>query len=136
MKNKDLPFKIGENYENWEFDLEILDVERIKGYDGYIYIREIVFLGAIPRYVELIFSIDLLQIVIFNYELQKSDLRKIIETLDEKLMLKNRLDKIVIYSIDVNLELWVINKESNSIVVIYGIPCLLSQLYIDKTKNN
>lgn len=128
MKNKDLPFKIGENYENWEFDLEILDVERIKGYDGYIYIREIVFLGAIPRYVELIFLIDLLQIVIFNYELQKSDLRKIIETLDEKLMLKNRLDKIVIYSIDVNLELWVINKESNSIVVIYGIPCLLSQL--------
>lgn len=136
MKNQNLPFQIGENYENWEFDLEILDVERIKGYDGYIYIREIVFLGAIPRYVELIFLIDLLQIVIFNYELQKSDLRKIIETLDEKLMLKNRLDKIVIYSIDVNLELWVINKESNSIVVIYGIPCLLSQLYIDKTKNN
>lgn len=136
MKNIFLPFQIGEQYENWEFDLEILDVERIKGYDGYIYIREIVFLGAIPRYVELIFLIDLLQIVIFNYELQKSDLRKIIETLDEKLMLKNRLDKIVIYSIDVNLELWVINKESNSIVVIYGIPCLLSQLYIDKTKNN
>lgn len=136
MKNQNLPFQIGEHYENWEFDLEILDVERIKGYDGYIYIREIVFLGAIPRYVELIFLIDLLQIVIFNYELQKSDLRKIIETLDEKLMLKNRLDKIVIYSIDVNLELWVINKESNSIVVIYGIPCLLSQLYIDKTKNN
>ena len=136
MKNQNLPFQIGEHYENWEFDLEILDVERIKGYDGYIYIREIVFLGAIPRYVELIFLIDLLQIVIFNYELQKSDLRKIIENLDEKLMLKNRLDKIVIYSIDVNLELWVINKESNSIVVIYGIPCLLSQLYIDKTKNN
>lgn len=136
MKNLELPFLIGEQYENWEFDLEVLDVERIKGYDSYIYIREIIFLGAIPRYVELIFLIDLLQIVIFNYELQKSDLRKIIETLDEKLMLKNRLDKIVIYSIDANLELWVINKESNSIIVIYGIPCLLSQLYIDKTKNN
>lgn len=136
MKPIELPFEIGREYENWEFDLEVLDVERMKGYDSYIYIREIVFLGAIPRYVELIFLIDLLQIVIFNYKLQKSDLRKIIETLDEKLMLKNRLDKIVIYSIDVNLELWVINKESNSIVVIYGIPCLLSQLYIDKTKNN
>lgn len=136
MKPIELPFEIGREYENWEFDLEVLDVERMKGYDSYIYIREIVFLGAIPRYVELIFLIDILQIAILKYELQKSDLRKIIKILDEKLMLKDNSEKIKIYSLDANLELWVINKESNTIIVSYGIPYFLSQLFSDKTKNN
>ena len=72
MKNIDLPFQIGEHYENWEFDLEVLDVERIKGYDSYIYIREIVFLGAIPRYVELIFSWDILEAVILVFSFNNS----------------------------------------------------------------
>ncbi len=72
MKNIDLPFQIGEHYENWEFDLEVLDVERIKGYDSYIYIREIVFLGAIPRYVELIFSWDILDAVILVFSFSDS----------------------------------------------------------------
>lgn len=136
MKNIDLPFRIGDHYENWEFDLELFETERIKGFDSYLYIREVVFLGGIPKYVELIFLIDLLQIVILNYELQNFDLGKIIEILDEKLILKDRLEKIVIYSIDVNLELWIINKESNTAIVIYGTPYFLSQLYIDETKNN
>lgn len=85
MKNTFLPFQIGEHYENWEFDLEIVDDERIKGFDSYIYIREIVFLDIIPRYTELIFSLDILQIVtmIFDFNsLAEQNLfkRKIEET--------------------------------------------------------
>lgn len=72
MKPIELPFEIGREYENWEFDLEVLDVERIKGYDSYIYIREIVFLGAIPRYVELIFSWDILDAVILVFSFSDS----------------------------------------------------------------
>lgn len=72
MKNQDLPFQIGGHYENWEFDLEVLDIERIKGYDSYIYIREIIFLGAIPRYVELIFSWDILEAVILVFSFNNS----------------------------------------------------------------
>ena len=56
MKNNKLPFQIGKHYENWEFDLEPIEKERIIGFDSYIYIRELLFLGVIPRYVELIFS--------------------------------------------------------------------------------
>jgi len=68
MKLIKLPFEIGKEYENWEFDLEILNTERIKGFDSYIYIREIVFLGVNPRYTELIFSLDVLQVVIMVFE--------------------------------------------------------------------
>lgn len=72
MKQQYLPFAIGEHYENWEFDLEVLDIERMKGYDSYIYIREIVFLRAIPRYVELIFSWDILEAVILVFSFSNS----------------------------------------------------------------
>ena len=56
MKNNKLPFQIGKHYENWEFDLEPIEKERILGFDSYIYFRELLFLSVIPRYVELIFS--------------------------------------------------------------------------------
>ena len=59
MKNNKLPFQIGKHYENWEFDLEPIEKERILGFDSYIYFRELLFLSVIPRYVELIFSWDI-----------------------------------------------------------------------------
>ena len=68
MKNNKLPFQIGKQYENWEFDLEPTEKERILGFDSYIYIRELLFLGVIPRYVELIFSWDILKVVIFTVD--------------------------------------------------------------------
>lgn len=68
MKNKNLPFAIGKHYENWEMNLEILDIERIKGYDSYIYIREILIFGIKPRSVELIFHWDILVAIILDFE--------------------------------------------------------------------
>ncbi len=38
MKNTFLPFQIGEQYENWEFDLEYQNEEKIKGFDSYLYL--------------------------------------------------------------------------------------------------
>lgn len=37
MDLKDLPFKIGMQYENWEFDLELVDTRR--SYEVYKYIK-------------------------------------------------------------------------------------------------
>ena len=73
MKNKYLPFQIGEQYENWEFDLEPSNEEKIKGLDSYFYIREISFLGTCPRYVELIFALDILEVVIMTIEFDSSE---------------------------------------------------------------
>lgn len=109
MKNKYLPFEIGEQYENWEFDLEISDVDKIKGCDSYFYIREINFLGVCPKYVELIFSLDILQVVIMTCEFQSLEqLKQFRETLDSKFgerrVLENENLSAEIYEIE-NLEL-------------------------------
>lgn len=34
MENFILPFEIGQDYEVWEFDLEVMDIERIPNYDS------------------------------------------------------------------------------------------------------
>jgi hypothetical protein len=66
--NEIFPFKIGSEYELYEFDLEVIEIERTKGLDSYLYLREIEFLGSKAKQVELIFSIDILQIVIIHLE--------------------------------------------------------------------
>lgn len=48
MKTDALPFQLGMQYENWEFDLEPLK-DRIDGYDSYIYLKEISILGVNPK---------------------------------------------------------------------------------------
>lgn len=60
MELKDLPFKIGMQYENWEFDLEL--VETKKNYEIYEYIK-----GDITQidnekvvYIHLCFQLDIL----------------------------------------------------------------------------
>ena len=68
MKNiKELPFSIGEEYEKWELNLEPLEKERIKGYDSYLYLKDVEFLGLKSTRTELIFSLDILQIVILHF---------------------------------------------------------------------
>lgn len=54
--NDIFPFKIGSEYELYEFDLEVLEIERAKGLDSYLYLKEIEFLGSKAQQVELIFS--------------------------------------------------------------------------------
>lgn len=66
--NDIFPFKIGSEYELYEFDLEVLEIERAKGLDSYLYLKEVEFLGSKAQQVELIFSMDILQIVIIHLE--------------------------------------------------------------------
>ena len=75
MDFKDLPFKIGMQYENWEFDLEIAPKDRIEGYDGFIYLGEITVLNIKPIQVELIFGLDILAAVILSFK--ESDIPKL-----------------------------------------------------------
>lgn len=68
MKDIELPFQIGEQYEIWEFDLEVLAADKIRGYDSYYFIKEISFYGLKPAQTELIFSLDILEAVILSFE--------------------------------------------------------------------
>lgn len=73
MKYPNIPFRIGMEYENWEFDLEILP-DRLEGYDSYRYIGNELnnFLNYPIEETELIFSFEILVAIIIKF---KSDLQ-------------------------------------------------------------
>lgn len=60
MKLEELPFKIGMQYENWEFDLELIEVK--KSYEVYLYNkRDVNFIkGEKVKYTHLYFELDVL----------------------------------------------------------------------------
>lgn len=119
MKNIDLPFRIGDHYENWEFDLEPLEIERIKGFDSYVYIREIVFLGAFPSYVEMIFSWDILQIVMMTFEFNSLEQQNDFKDVLDKMFAKIRQNRS--FNIEEKVELRLIRKpNSSNVIIIYG----------------
>lgn len=67
MTENSLPFQLGMEYENWEFDLEPIE-DRIDGYDSYIYLKEIFICGVKPRRIELIFYWEVLVTIILNFD--------------------------------------------------------------------
>ena len=134
MKNNKLPFQIGNHYENWEFDLEPTEKERILAFDSYIYFRELLFLGVIPRYVELIFSWDILNVVIMTIDFETIDqLQKFRDILDAKFgnktQFQNEYLNAEIYQL-LGLELWLVYiPDGYRIELSYGINKYLNIIY-------
>lgn len=60
MKLDKLPFKIGMQYENWEFDLELVNTE--SSYEVYKYIKEDIeeINGELIEQINLYFELDIL----------------------------------------------------------------------------
>ena len=135
MKNNKLPFQIGNHYENWEFDLEPTEKERILGFDSYIYFRELLFLGVIPRYVELIFSWDILKVVIFTVDFKtKQEIYLFKDSLDFEFIKSNQFyikeQLIERFELDKSIELWLVNLQDNYRVEIsYGDTKYLRDIY-------
>lgn len=67
MKQLNIPFKLGMQYDNWEFDLEVTK-DRIEGCDSYIYIGKEFnkFLNYSTDKTELLFSLDVLELVLIT----------------------------------------------------------------------
>lgn len=135
MKNSKLPFQIGKQYENWEFDLEPTEKERILGLDSYIYIKELVFLGIIPRYTELIFSLDILKVVIFTIDFKtKKQLELFKRLLDMQFGKSNQfyIKRVPIERVELakSIELWLVNlQDSNRVEISYGNTNYLRDIY-------
>jgi len=81
MNTNILPFKLGMEYENWEFDLEPVN-DRINGYDSYTYIRKIEISGIKPKCIELVFHWDILVAIIL--QIKENDLSKAEKLIDFK----------------------------------------------------
>ena len=135
MKNDKLPFQIGNHYENWEFDLEPTEKERIFGFDSYIYFRELLFLGVIPRYVELIFSWDILKVVLFTVDFKtKQDLELFKDSLSLEFRKSNQFyikDQLIErFELAKSIELWLVNlQDSYRVEISYGDTKYLKNIY-------
>ena len=135
MKNNKLPFQIGKHYENWEFDLEPIEKERILGFDSYIYFRELLFLSVIPRYVELIFSWDILKVVLFTVDFKtKQDLELFKDSLSLEFRKSNQFyikhQLIERFELAKSIELWLVNlQDSYRLEISYGEPKYLRDIY-------
>ena len=135
MKNDKLPFQIGKHYENWEFDLEPIEKERIIGFDSYFYIRELSFLNTIPKYTELIFSWDILKVVIFTVDFKtKQEIDLFRDSLDLEFIKSNQFYKENLltekYKLANSLELWLVNlPDSYRVEILYGEPKYLRDIY-------
>ena len=135
MKKDKLPFKIGKHYENWEFDLEPTEKERILGFDSYIYFRELLFLGVIPRYVELIFSWDILKVVLFTVDFKtKQDLELFKDSLSLEFRKSNQFyikDQLIErFELAKSIELWLVNlQDSYRVKISYGDTKYLRNIY-------
>ena len=121
MEKENLPFLLGLDYEQWEFSLEVLDKEDILGMDNYLYLEDISFLGAVPKSVEMLFSLDILQVVRIIYEFDnQKELNKFYKGLAEyfknniKLLYKDKMAYLI-----EDIEIWIIPK-SDCIEVVYG----------------
>lgn len=122
MKQLNIPFKIGMQYENWEFDLEVIQ-DRIKGFDSYIYVgkRFNKFLNYSKYKTELIFSFDILEAVLITIKKTNSDYNELSEIINLKLncfseILENNEVKICRFVTKTN-EVWVIKNNSNLYVL-------------------
>lgn len=132
-KNIKLPFKIGTAYEKWELDLEPLEQDRIKGYDSYLYLKDVVFMGFKSTETELIFCLDELRVVIFKYKQATQQLYKeiysmILNVLAETSNLEKENVRIHCFKMK-SLYLWLIyNPDSFIIEMVYGYEEVLKLL--------
>lgn len=135
MKKDILPFQIGKHYENWEFDLEPSDMERILGFESYFYIRELSFLGIIPRYTELVFCWDILKVIILTIDFETREqldlFRGILDlNFGSITQLKNEYLQAEIYSIARHIELWLVYiSDGYRIEISYGSNKYLNIIY-------
>lgn len=132
MKPIKLPFEIGKEYEKWEFDLDIIVGEKLKACDSYYYRRRLSFGGVGADSVEMIFCLDILQIVIIKFNKCQLDHSQHISQLMTIHYQKkaSEIPNKEIYIISQNMELWLLESPSKLLILIYGNTQYLNKLYL------
>lgn len=123
MKQLNIPFKLGMQYDNWEFDLEVTK-DRVQGFDSYIYTGKKFnkFLNYSKYKTELIFNLDVLEAVLISFENSNSDYNELSEIVNLKLnclyeTLENSEVKICRFVTKLN-EVWILKTKSNLYVLV------------------
>lgn len=131
MKQLNIPFKLGMQYDNWEFDLEVTK-DRIQGCDSYIYTGKKFnkFLNYSKYKTELIFSFDILEAVLISFESSNSDYNELSEIVNLKLNclcenLENSEVKICRFVTKSN-EVWILKTKSDLFFLVSNTKYSLS----------
>ena len=135
MKKDQLPFKIGEDYEKWEFDLEVCIYDKIKGFDSYIYLKNFNFLEITPLQTELVFFFDVLELVIMTINTKDHrEMGKLIglmtKTFGDYMEHEQEYLSACIYKLKDSNQIWLIYEPlEDKTYLIYGNPKLIIQLF-------
>ena len=130
-----LPFKIGEDYENWEFDLEVCINDKIKGFDSYIYLKNFKFLDITPLQTELMFFFDILELVIMTIKTKDDrEMENLIDlmtkTFGDYIEHKQEYLSACIYNLeDSNVLLLIYKRFEAKTYIAYGSSKLIIQLF-------
>lgn len=83
MENLKIPFKLGMEYENWEFELDIYP-SRLEYYDSYKYVGTELnkFLNKYTDETELLFNLDVLEGVIITFKDENLQFCKLINIIN------------------------------------------------------
>lgn len=133
MKKFNLPFEVGQDYEVWEFDLEVMDIERIPNYESYSYLGKVKkFLNSISDKTELIFYWDRLEAVILTFfHIEMKTIQEIKNILKYKYHFRfyELLANYEIYEYYAGeLQLYLLLKKPNTVLIIYGSSNCLEEI--------
>ena len=135
MKKDPLPFNIGEDYENWEFDLEICNYYKIKGFDSYIYLKNFNFLEITPLQTELVFFFDVLELVIMTINTKDHrEMGKLIDlmtkTFGDYIEYEQEYSSACVYKLEDSNQIWLIYYPlEDKTYIIYGSPKFIIQIF-------
>lgn len=121
-----LPFKIGEQYEKWESELEIAR-NQIPGYDSYTLSKEFKYSDSIPQ-VELTFEMDILAVI--KILCSRALKEKLLKSNKNIITLSCTRNNQVLYLSTENTYLWyVLEDKEDEIFLTYGKPTVMKKLF-------
>lgn len=121
-----LPFKIGEQYEKWEFILDITK-DKITGYDTYTISKKF-YCGDSKSQVELTFELDIL--VIISLLCSRALKEKLLKSNKNIITLSCTRGNQVLYLSTENTSLWyVLEDKEDEIFLTYGKPTVMKKLF-------
>ena len=135
MRKDKLPFKIGEDYENWEFDLEVCINDKIKGFDSYIYLKNFKFLDITPLQTELMFFFDILELVIMTIKTKDDrEMENLIDLMTKTfgVYIEHEQEYLsaCIYKLEDSNQIWLIYSPlEDTTYLAYGSPKLISHIF-------
>ena len=137
MKQLNIPFKLGMQYDNWEFDLEVAK-DRVQGFDSYIYIGKKFnkFLNYSTDKTELLFRLDVLESVMLRFDDRNIKFYyELLKAINKSTRSKvNYHNNYIAYLVSNNLIHIFYNESNSTIILLYGKIRFIQKQFLKPTQ--